>query len=75
MTWNNQGVYIPKIWNDQDPATWKWQIDHIIPQSDLPYTSMEDDNFKRCWSFENLRPLNAKQNFQDGILRKRHKDE
>lgn len=26
---------------------WEWQIDHIIPQSKLPYTSMKDKNFKK----------------------------
>ena len=50
-----------------------WQLDHIIPQSDLPYSSMDDDNFKRCWALENLRPLESKQNLLDGIRRVRHK--
>lgn len=27
---------------------------------------MEDDNFKRCWALENLRPYSAKQNIIDG---------
>ena len=45
MTWENYGSY--------------WEIDHIIPQSKLLYNSMEDDNFKKCWALENLRPLEA----------------
>jgi hypothetical protein len=73
MTWENRGLYNPKIWNDDDPSTWTWQIDHIIPQSDLPYTSMEDENFKKSWSLSNLRPLNSKQNLLDGVHRVRHK--
>jgi hypothetical protein len=73
MNWDNTGVYSKKIWNDDDEATWTWQIDHIIPQSLLPYSSMEDENFKKCWALENLRPLSAKQNFLDGIFRVRHK--
>lgn len=50
MTWNNYGIY--------------WHIDHIIPQSILPYVSMTDDNFKRCWSLSNLRPLEAIENIR-----------
>jgi hypothetical protein len=73
MTWNNWGKYDPKTWNDNDSNIWTWQIDHIIPQSDLPYVSMEDDNFKKCWSLENLRPLSAKQNVIEGPARTRHR--
>jgi hypothetical protein len=62
MTWENRGRYTVKSWNDDDASTWTWNIDHIIPQSKLPYTNMEDDNFKQCWALENLRPLSAKQN-------------
>ena len=46
-----------KTWNDNDQSTWTWNIDHIIPQSTLPYTSMDDEIFKKCWALENLRPL------------------
>jgi len=73
MTWQNHGKFDPTTWNDNDSRTWTWQIDHIIPQSDLPYTSMEDDNFKKCWALENLRPLSAKQNVVEGADRIRHK--
>lgn len=66
MTWENWGIYNYKSWNDQDPSTWTWQIDHIVSQSVLIYSSMEDENFKKCWSLENLRPLSAKQNISDG---------
>jgi hypothetical protein len=62
MTWSNYGMYHISIWDDNDSTTWKWNIDHIIPQSKLPYTSMEDENFKKCWALENLRPLSAKTN-------------
>jgi hypothetical protein len=73
MSWDNYGVYNPKTWDDNDPTTWTWQLDHIIPQSDLPYTSMTDDNFKKCWALENLRPYSSKQNNLDGVKRARHK--
>lgn len=72
MTWSNHGPYNPNTWNDKDQSTWTWQIDHIIPQSKLLYTSMKDDNFTKCWAFDNLRPLSAKQNVIDGASRARH---
>ena len=73
MTWENHGKYDPKSWNDANQTTWAWQIDHIIPQSNLPYASMEEDNFKKCWALDNLRPLSAKINHSDGVGRIRHK--
>lgn len=72
MTWNNRGKYDAQTWDDDNSVTWSWQLDHIIPQSDLPYTSMEDDNFQKCWALSNLRPLSAKQNWLDGITKTRH---
>jgi hypothetical protein len=59
MNWDNYGKY--------------WHLDHKAPQSDLPYSSMEDLNFKECWKLKNLRPLEAKQNMSDGGTRVRHK--
>lgn len=73
MTWENYGRYNSE-WNDNDQNTWTWQIDHIIPQSDLRYVSMLENNFKKCWSLENLRPFSAKKNLVDGSSRIRHKD-
>ena len=73
MGWDNYGPYKKNIWKDDDQKTWTWQIDHIIPHSDLPYDSMEHPNFKKCWELGNLRPLSAKQNLLDGTRRIRHK--
>jgi hypothetical protein len=73
MNWGNQGVYRVETWNDFDPTTWTWQLDHIMPQSDLPYTTMEEENFRECWKLSNLRPYSAKQNLLDGVSRIRHK--
>jgi hypothetical protein len=50
MNWDNYGIY--------------WHIDHIYPQSLLPYTSMEDENFKKCWALKNLQPLEAVENMK-----------
>lgn len=69
MTWQNWGKYYVRTWDDTDQSTWTWQIDHIIPQSKLLYTDIDDENFKKCWSLENLRPLSAKQNILEGNRR------
>lgn len=59
--------------DDNDSSTCTWQIDHIVPQSNLPYTSVVDKNFKLCWSSLNLRPCSAKQNILDGSNKVRNK--
>lgn len=41
MTWENYG---------------EWEIDHITPDSWFKYEFIEDD-FKKCWSLENLQLL------------------
>jgi hypothetical protein len=74
MTPDNQGLYDPKTWDDTDPSTWTWQLDHIIPHSTLPYDSYDHPNFIKCWSLSNLRPLSAKQNVIDGGTKIRHKN-
>lgn len=71
MSWKNMKKYDNKTWNNNDSNTWVWNLDHIVPQSLLPYISMEDDNFKKCWALENLRPYSAKQNIIDGNRRNR----
>lgn len=52
MSWSNYGSY--------------WDIDHIIPQSLLPYDSMEHPNFQKCWALSNLRPLEHMENLKKG---------
>lgn len=56
MNWQNWGI----ISNQQKT----WNIDHIYPQSKLPYDSFEHPNFKKCWALENLRPLCAFDNIR-----------
>jgi hypothetical protein len=51
MTWDNHG---------------EWQIDHIRPVSSFHYTSILDEEFKQCWSLENLQPLWAVDNMAKG---------
>jgi hypothetical protein len=69
MTWENWGLYRLDTWDDNDPTTWTWQLDHIIPHSTFHYTSMESEEFRACWNLSNLRPLSAKQNLIDGNRR------
>lgn len=56
MNWDNYG----KISSIRKT----WHIDHIIPQSLLPYDSMEHPNFQKCWALSNLRPLEAFENIR-----------
>lgn len=56
-------------WDNYGQASTKkrtWNIDHIIPRAHLPYSSFEDDNFKKCWALENLRPIDAIDNCKKG---------
>ena len=50
MTWDNYGSY--------------WDIDHIYPQSKLPFDSLEHPNFLECWRLENLQPLEKIENIR-----------
>lgn len=59
MSWDNYGDY--------------WHIDHIVPHSTFKYISMKDAEFTKCWSLNNLLPLEASQNRLDGATRARHK--
>ena len=52
MNWENYGSY--------------WHIDHIKPKSLFIFESLEDEEFKQCWSLNNLRPLEAKENIRKG---------
>tara|TARA_Y100000310_G_scaffold44447_1_gene41503 strand:+ start:262 stop:813 length:552 start_codon:yes stop_codon:yes gene_type:complete len=51
MTWNNHG---------------EWHIDHIYPQSKLPYDTMKHPNFLKVWALENLQPLESSENMSKG---------
>ncbi len=56
MSWDNYG--------SSDVKRLTWQIDHIIPQSSLPFSDMADDNFQKLWALENLRPLETMANIR-----------
>ena len=40
----------------------KWHVDHIKPISSFNFTSIDDDEFKKCWSLDNLQPMWGKEN-------------
>lgn len=51
MTWDNYGIH-------------GWHVDHVIPKSMFKYESPNDDDFRKCWSLENLQPLWAEDNLR-----------
>jgi hypothetical protein len=43
MNWNNFGSF--------------WWIDKIIPRAAYRYSNLSNNEFKKCWSLKNMRPL------------------
>ena len=39
-----------------------WHIDHIVPVSAFSFKSLNDPEFRACWSLPNLRPIWAREN-------------
>jgi len=40
----------------------EWHIDHRTPISWFNYETAEDDDFKKCWALDNLKPMWAEEN-------------
>ena len=59
MHWGNHGQL-------QKDGSFRWQVDHIIPQSHYKYKSLEDPKLLECWDLSNIRPLDAKLNILKG---------
>lgn len=59
MTWENWGT--ARNYSSENRT---WNIDHIIPQSELKYQTLEEVNFLKCWSLDNLRPLDTIENIK-----------
>lgn len=66
MNWNNQGIYKSDIYKSDDNSTWTWHLDHIIPQTQLLYSNMNEENFRKCWALNNLRPFKSIDNIKKG---------
>ena len=71
MNWENWGVYDPRKWDDNNPDTWTWQLDHVKPMASHIYNCESDPGFKDAWKLENLRPLKSKDNIILGARMKR----
>jgi len=56
MSWDNYG---------------KWHLDHIKPVCSFNFSSVQDTEFKVCWSLENLQPLWAIDNLKKVSLDKK----
>lgn len=61
MTWDNHG----RVKKQGEGFT--WQIDHIKPRSSFNYANFDDPDFTECWSLDNLRPLDARENVYRGV--------
>lgn len=51
MAWDNYG---------------EWHVDHKKPMTLFNFTSVEDEEFKKCWALENLQPLWEPDNLSKG---------
>lgn len=52
MNWDNLGLTATK-----EKET--WQIDHIIPVNTFNILEIGDEEFRKCWALDNLRPLDS----------------
>ena len=43
-----------------------WHIDHIVPDSWFNYDSPQHEDFKKCWSLDNLQPMWESDNCSKG---------
>lgn len=59
MNWGNHGRLCKN-------RTYRWQIDHIVPQSSYEYSSLEDPKLLECWALSNIQPLSAAENNAKG---------
>jgi len=53
-------------WDNYGSGKYEWSIDHIIAKSKFNITSVECQEFKDCWSLDNLQPLWHTRNMEKG---------
>ena len=65
MSWGNNG----KVPSGMTRGV-TWQLDHIIPKSSFIYRSFSDEDFKKCWSLDNLQVLDSVENLEKAFREK-----
>jgi hypothetical protein len=70
MNRSNQGVFKLSEYIEDDPSTWTWHLDHIKPHSKFKYTTMDCNEFRKCWALSNLQPLKSIDNMKFGNKKK-----
>ncbi len=55
MNWGNHGQATKS-------GEFRWNVDHIKPRSSFEYKSTTNPEFAKCWSLQNLRPIEARLN-------------
>lgn len=53
-------------WGNYGHGIGYWNVDHIKPIACFKFDSVDDREFKKCWSIKNLRPLEAIENYSKG---------
>ena len=51
-------------WQNYGNKAGMWCIDHRHPDSLFNYTSVEDEEFQKCWALENLQPMEFIENIK-----------
>jgi len=57
---------MPEGYQWDDYLHGKLHVDHIMPKCSFKYESTNDDQFKKCWSLQNLQLLPAAENLKKG---------
>lgn len=59
MNWENYG-------GNLNNSKRTWWIDHVVPQCEFQFTSLDDPLFGECWALSNLQPMEKMQNLLKG---------
>lgn len=60
-----ESLFQPWInWQNYGNKAGYWTIDHIKPDSSFHYTSVENEEFQKCWALSNLQPMEFIENIK-----------